>query len=117
MHPGTVGPARLHELGSMQTGIVPLWPRDQVDVAADLDQPAAIEHQDRIGTLYGREAVGDDETRAVAHQRRERLLHQPFRLGVERGTRLVEQQDRGIAQQRAGDGQPLPLSGLASGIP
>ncbi len=39
-----------------------------------------------------------------------RLLHQPLVLGVERAGRLVEQQDRRVADQGAGDHQPLALT-------
>jgi hypothetical protein len=53
--------------------------------------------------------VGDDQRRASLHQPLERLLHQPLAFGVERAGRLVEQQDRRVAQQRAGDRDALAL--------
>ena len=43
------------------------------------------------------------------HQAVERVLHQPLAFRVERGGRFVEQQQRRIAQQRAGDGDALAL--------
>ena len=48
--------------------------------------------------------------RAVAHQHRQRVLHQPLRLGIERRGRFVEHEDRRVAQQRAGNGQALALA-------
>ena len=85
-------------------------PRQQLVVAADLDDPAALEHDDRVGAADRRQPVRDDERRAVQHQVRQRLLHQQLRLGVERRRRLVEHQDRRVLQQRARDRQPLPLA-------
>jgi hypothetical protein len=46
----------------------------------------------------------------VCHQPVERVLDQPFAFGVERARRFVEQQDRRIAQQRAGNGDALALA-------
>ena len=43
-------------------------------------------------------------------KRRQRLLDQPLRLGIEGRGRLVEDQDRRVLEQRAGDRQPLPLA-------
>ena len=40
----------------------------------------------------------------------QRFLHQPFVLGVERRGRLVEQQDRRVLQNGAGDGEALALA-------
>ena len=44
------------------------------------------------------------------HQPLERVLHQPLRFGVERRGRLVEQQQRRVAQQRARDREALALA-------
>ena len=41
---------------------------------------------------------------------RERLLHQPLGLGVERRGGLVQDQDRRVLQDRAGDRDPLALA-------
>ena len=68
----------------------------------------------RSALQHGREPVRDDDRRAVLHQPLERLLHQPLALGVERARRLVEQQDRRVAQDRARDRDALPLSARES---
>ena len=52
----------------------------------------------------------DDERRAVVHQLLQRILDEALGLGVERGGRFVEDQDRRILQQRARDRDALPLS-------
>ena len=41
---------------------------------------------------------------------RDGVLHQPLGFGIERGRRLVEQDDRRILDQRAGDGDALALA-------
>ena len=57
-----------------------------------------------------REPVRDDEHRAAGEQSVDRLLHESFRLGVERRRRLVENEDRRIDEQRARDREALPLA-------
>ena len=68
-----------------------------------LDDPAFVHHHDPVGRAHGRQAVGDDQGRAVPHQSFERLLDEPLAFGIECAGRFVEQQDRCVAQQRAGD--------------
>jgi len=51
----------------------------------------------------------DDERRAALHEARQRVLHLNFGCGVERGGRLVEQQNGGILQHGARDGDALAL--------
>ena len=74
------------------------------------DDPARVHHHDAVGRAHGREAMGDDQRRSPSHQPLERLLHQPLAFGVERAGRFVEQQDRRVAQQRAGDRDALALA-------
>ena len=51
-----------------------------------------------------------DQRGAARHQPVERLLDHRLVLGIDRGQRLVEDQDRRVAQQRAGDRQALALA-------
>src|SRR5207237_7563491 len=83
--------------------------REQLVVRAALDNLAAHQDDDPIGAPDGRQAVRDDERRAVGHQPLERLLHQALGLGVERRGGLVEDQDRRVLEQRPGDGETLTL--------
>ena len=71
---------------------------------------AVLQHHDLVGVAHGRQAVGDDEGGAARHQRLERLLDARLRRRVERAGRLVEDQDRRVLEQRAGDGQALALA-------
>ena len=54
--------------------------------------------------------MGDHDRRTPLHQMLQRLLHQPLRLRVQSGGRLVEDQDRRVLQDGPGDADALPLS-------
>ncbi len=101
--------AALEQLALVQLGIGPPPARASSSCVPTSTMVPVLEHEDRVGAAHGGQAVGDDERRAVAHQRRQRVLHELLGFGVERRGRLVEDQDRRVAQQRAGDRQPLPL--------
>ena len=75
----------------------------------DLDHAPGIHHEDAVGLLDGRKPVRDHERRAVGHQRLELVLDLALEFGVERGRRLVEDQDRRVAQQRTCDRDALAL--------
>ena len=75
-----------------------------------LGDASVVDDDDLVGVVHRGEPVGDDDRRAPLQQRVERILHQLFALGVECRGRLVEDQDLGIFQHRAGDRQPLPLA-------
>ena len=77
---------------------------------AALDDPALIEHEDEVGVHDALDAVGDDEGRAVLHQVIQRLPDLRFRLQVDRGGGIIQHEDAGILEQRAGDGDALLLS-------
>ena len=52
----------------------------------------------------------DDDRRASLAQFRDRLLHVALGFGVERRGRLIEQDDRRVLDQRAGNGDALALA-------
>ena len=54
--------------------------------------------------------MGDEDRRAPAHQRLEAVEQLRLGGGVEAGGGLVEQEHRRVAQQRAGDPDPLALA-------
>ena len=57
-----------------------------------------------------RQAVRDGDDRAPFHQPLEPLDHEPLGFGVERGGRLVEDQDRRVADDGARDADALALA-------
>src|SRR5882762_11055896 len=83
---------------------------EQMVVTTPLHDASFRQHDDEVGVLHRREAVRDDEHGAVRHEALDRLLHEPFRFGVERAGRFVENEDRRIAEQRARDGDALALA-------
>ena len=84
--------------------------RHQLSVRPRLGEPAAVEHHDPVGADHAREAMGEDQRGAAFHQPIERLLDERLALGVHRGERLVEHEDRRIAQERARDRDTLALA-------
>src|SRR5438046_439778 len=71
-------------------------PREQLVVAADLDDLALVQDHDLVRGSNCRQPVRDDEGRAAAHEIVESLLDEPLRLRIERGGRLIEYQNRRI---------------------
>src|SRR5262249_32247445 len=69
-----------------------------------------IEHDDLVGVDNGREPMRDDERGAVLRHLLERILDVLLGVTVERGGRLVEQQDRRSFQDGARDGDALLLA-------
>ena len=61
--------------------------------------PDLVHGADAVGGTHGREAVGDEDGGAPAHQPVDGLLHDVLALGVERRGGLVEQQHLGVDQQ------------------
>jgi hypothetical protein len=69
-----------------------------------------VEDDDLVGVADGRQAVGDRDRRPALREAVERLLDESLGLGVERAGRLVEDQDRRVAEDRASDRDPLLLA-------
>ena len=74
-----------------------------------------VQHQDAVGVLDGRQAVGDDEAGAADEQAVERPLDELLGLGVDRRGGLVEDQDAGIEGEGAGEGDELLLAHREAG--
>ena len=74
-----------------------------------LDDVTVLHHQDHVGVADGRQAVGDHEGGAVGPQCRHGLLDQHLGAGVDRGGRLVQDQQGRVGEEGAGDGDQLPL--------
>src|SRR5262249_57834078 len=57
----------------------------EVVVAAGFDDRAVLDYQDAVSMHDGVEAMGDHDGGAAFAQVRDRVLHQPFGFGIERG--------------------------------
>ena len=80
-------------------------------MAAPLDDPAFLHHQDLVGVPDGRQPVGDDEAGPVAAEFDHRVLDEKFGARVHRARRLVEDQQLRAGQKRAGDRDQLLFTG------
>ena len=83
---------------------------DELVERAGLHHPPLIEDQHARRVPDGREAMGDDEGGARRHHLVERQLQLLLGRGVERARRFVQDQDRRVLQQRAGDREALALT-------
>ena len=79
-------------------------------VVAALDDEAAFDDEDLVGAADGGEAVGDDEGGAADHELVEAGLNHGLGLGIERAGGFVEDEDAGLGEQGAGDGEALALA-------
>jgi hypothetical protein len=75
-----------------------------------LDDPAAVKDRDAIGTPQGREAMRDHAHRGVSAQPIADGLDRPLALVVKGARRLIEDQQRRVAQQGARENEPLTLA-------
>ncbi len=71
---------------------------------------AVDQHDDPVGVPDRGEAVGDHQRGPAFHQVLQRILNLDLRLRVEGGGRLVEDQDRGVLEDGAGDRDPLAFA-------
>src|SRR6266853_2156873 len=101
---------RVGELALIER-VVEAVPCEQLGMAALLDDATLIHDDDAVGVADGREPVRDDETRPALPQLRHRLLDLNLGASVDAARRLIQDQDRPIGQEGAGDRQKLLLSG------
>src|SRR4051794_909106 len=82
--------------------------RRQLIITPALDDLAVVENEDLVAVADRADAVRRDDARAAAAReiRQDRLLGQR----VEGARGLVEDQERGVADQRPGDLEPLALA-------
>ena len=88
-------------------------PLEHLGDAAALDDPAGIHHQDALADLRDdAEVVGDEDQRSagLAAQFIEQLEHPRLGGHVERGGRLVGDQQRGVVGERHRDHHSLALA-------
>src|SRR4051812_4524983 len=83
--------------------------RDELCVRAAFDDLSAIHYENLVCVHDGREAVSDDEDCPTGEQTINGLLHESFRVGVQRGSGFVENEDGRIGQEGPCDRETLPL--------
>src|SRR3984957_14691142 len=90
----------LAKLQPVEQGIAAALAQELV-VAAGFDNKTVLDDENVVGVHDRRQPVGDDDRGASLAEFGERLLHVAFGFGIERGGRLIEQDDWRILDQRA----------------
>ena len=75
-----------------------------------LDDAPLVEHDDAVGGADGRQPVRDDDRRPPLHHRLERALEARLGVRVDARRRLVEDEERRVAVERAREREELPLA-------
>ena len=75
-----------------------------------LHDPAAVEDHQTVGSPYGAEPVGNDQGRTPHQELAQGILDQPLALGIQVAGGLVQNEDRGILENGAGNGDSLSLA-------
>ena len=74
------------------------------------DDRTTVEYDNAICTSDRRQTVRDDDTGPLRHDLFQRRLNQMLRFGIERTCRLVQQKNRGIAEDRPCNRDTLPFA-------
>src|SRR5664279_4831882 len=82
---------------------------DEAGVGSRFDDSAVVDDDDLVGVAHCGEPVGNRDGGSALGQRVERLLDGALGFGVEGTGGLVQYQHAWVAQQGAGDGDPLLL--------
>src|SRR6266851_4791359 len=95
-----------------------LRPEEAVELAAlqefampgNVDRTALIQNQDGVGSYQGGKPMRDNDHGATLCDPSQVGIDDRLALGIERTGGLVEDQELGVDQERAGDRDPLTLS-------
>ena len=79
-------------------------------VRAGSDDFSAVHDEDFVGAFHRRDALRNDDFRGIGNFFRKRLSDQSIRLGIDRRSRIVENEHFGFSQKGAGDTEPLLLT-------
>lgn len=81
--------------------------------AGGFDPTLAVEYDDLVGLTDRLQSVRDHHSGLVAGEVCKALLDERFALDVQRCRCLVEQDDRGVLEERTGDRHPLTFPARA----
>src|SRR4029077_21263724 len=82
---------------------------EQLDMPADVVDPAAVEHENRVGAHQRRQAVRDDEEGALFGDAQHIGVYDPFVFGAECTSPLFEDQHSRTPEECPCYRQPLAL--------
>ena len=83
---------------------------DQICAIPVLHDAPVFHNNNPVQPMNRREAVGDDEGSAATHEFHDRFHDGVFRAGIESAGGLIQQKNRGVFEESAGDANPLALS-------
>ena len=98
----------LQQAGLTQQGAVVGFAH-QLLVGSEGDDAAPLHDGDAVRPVDGGGPVGDDEHGPAAHQGAQRLLDLGLGVRIGHGGGLVHEEDGGVQQEGAGDGDALLL--------
>ncbi len=75
-----------------------------------LNEFSFVEDDDSVGLEDGVEAVGDGDDGSSLHELAGGFFEQGFGFGVKRGSGFIENQNGGVFEEGAGEGEALGLS-------
>src|SRR6266404_1247909 len=79
-------------------------------VSAAFNDAAGFDNQNLFGAANGREPMRNYERCAAAHEVTQTFLNERFRLRIQTGSGFIENEDAGISENGASDGDALLLS-------
>ena len=79
-------------------------------MGADFNNSSLVKHHDHVGRTDGRETMGDKEDGAVVEVAEKVVANLSFGLVVESAGGLIHHQQLWVAEQGAGDRNPLSLA-------
>ena len=82
---------------------------EELRVRAAFDDSPVVEHENQVRLPDGAEPVGDDKAGATLQKGREGPLNAGLGQGINRARGLIKDEDAGIGQQGAGEGNELSL--------
>ena len=82
---------------------------EQLLVSTQVYRDALIEHEDAVREIQRGHSVGDQHRGAAANELLHCMMNQSFTFGINLACGFVQDEDRGIAQNRAGQSNSLPL--------
>ncbi len=82
----------------------------ELGVCSLLDDAAVDEHDEAVHAGDRREAVRDGDHSLAMHEIDELFLDRALDAAVERGSGLVQKENRGVLEEHPRDGDPLPLA-------
>src|SRR5713226_6904721 len=86
-------------------------------MSALLRHHACLQHDDLVSIANSAEPVRDGNNRPSLHKPFQGFDYEPLGFGVESGRRLVEDKNRCVTNDGAGDSDPLPLASRKSEAP